>query len=269
MRSPALLVVLLVGAACTSGEMSTASAGSATEATTGESSSGAMTGTSSTTAGATTGCGDIFGSNCFSDTDYVCSDTKCVDGEWVCHCMHVPSSASEPSTSGATTASDTTTATDGTTAMTDATTAMTDVTTGGDTDSTTGGGAVEYHAFVLIGGLDRVVVRKLDDDAGRCTELRLYSPVDVAMWPIMTPKLWQVEAASISDQVAPCLTNDPLDTPVWATNGAGVVDWPPLDPNMIFPCEIDVDVTLDFDDPQPWVPAADAMQVMGLAVDGC
>ncbi|MCA9715934.1 MAG: hypothetical protein H6713_14465 [Myxococcales bacterium] len=187
---------------------------------------------------------------------------------------------SDPSDSSTVTSATTTTdpsATDGATTSpgtTDdpGTTSETSDTSDSDTSDSGGQGDVEYFAFALIGALDRVVIRKADNDAGQCTELRMVYPgFAQPEFAVTAPGEWGVESGAIFDTLVDCLSAQPVGggQGEWATSGAGEVSWPPLMPGDIYPCVLDVDVTLNFDQVMPWAPPSSLLQTQALAVSGC
>lgn len=63
----------------------------------------------------------------------------------------------------------------------------------------------------------------------------------------------------------------PMSPPVGdafnATAGAGSVSWQ-VAPGMFAPCDIDVDVTLQFSGAPAWAPAADTLTATMVTVEG-
>ncbi len=136
-----------------------------------------------------------------------------------------------------------------------------------DPTTDTGGGNVEYYAFPYFGGLDRLFIRKADYDNNWCTELRLYHPVDVAMWDISTPQNWSVEMASITNSTVGCLEPEMLmGETEFAIDGQGSVAF---ETEQLCPSELNVDAVLTFDHSMPWSPPMGTLSAMMLPVDGC
>ncbi len=176
---------------------------------------------------------------------------------------------SSGTTVATTTGADTTTGSSGVSDTEPVTTSDTDTDT--DTDTETGGqGDVDYYAFALIGALDRVVIRKADNDSGQCTELRLVFPGANPQIQIMTPEGWAPESAAVYDTLDGCLSMSPVvGAQDWAVTGAGEVSWPPLQPGEFYPCTLDIDATVMFEQAMPWAPPSSLLQTEGLAVTGC
>ncbi len=88
---------------CGCGDANTSTTdGTITTATQGGSATETTAATGSGTAGE---CGELFDSNCFSDTDWSCSDIMCINGEWSCSCVSLtggPTSDSDSSDSDST-----------------------------------------------------------------------------------------------------------------------------------------------------------------------
>jgi len=158
--------------------------------------------------------------------------------------------------------SDATTAETSTTGETSTTASTTDSTTGVDPDA-------QYVAFFFAGGLDHVMIHKADLVNDRCTTLHLARPTQGdPNLKIVVPAEWGAQNASITQGVAGCLDGMPGNMGVAAIAGAGTVDFI-IDPMLGCPHTVDVDLTLDFPQDMPWVPASEPMQVTALPVQNC
>ncbi len=137
-------------------------------------------------------------------------------------------------------------------------------------DPTDGGDNAEYYAFAAPGGLDRVFIRKADPDTGLCTEIRLVYPGFGMMIGPTPPPGWGVESATVYNALEGCLEMDFLNVPEQqpAHSGTGAIEWNMLDANELYPCELDLDVELMFDQSMQWVPASETMSAQNLPVEG-
>ena len=191
------------------------------------------------------------------------------------------SSDTTPPTTDAESGHDTGLATTAATITTHATTATTGETTTGETTSETTTGTttttettaadpdVQYAAFFFAGGLDHILIHKADFTNDRCTTLHLARPTDGdPNLAITVPDEWGPQNAGIVMGTAGCLDGMLGDFGVAATAGAGVVAWPP-DPMQLCPAAIDLDLSLDFPQDQPWVPAQEPLTIAGLPVQNC
>lgn len=142
-------------------------------------------------------------------------------------------------------------------------------TTGRETTGreTTGGAAGQYAASWWSGGLNHLIVRKLED--GRCTTLSLAWPTQSPPeFMIEMPSEWAVQAASINPDQGECLSNwQPPPETVPATGGAGKVEFV-HDPMLFCPKTVDVDVVLNFA-AMPDIPTDDVLQAVAVPVQNC
>ena len=176
----------------------------------------------------------------------------------------VPTSPLSSDTTPPTTTGDTTGTTGDTTGTTGDTT-----TTGTTGDSTTGDPDVQYAAFFFAGGLDHVMIHKADFANDRCTTLHIARPtMGDPIFAITIPDEWGPQSATVTLGTIGCLEGMPVDPGVAATTGVGAILWPP-DPMQLCPQQIDLDLTLEFPQELPWVPAKDALQISNLPVQGC
>jgi hypothetical protein len=126
---------------------------------------------------------------------------------------------------------------------------------------------VVYSAIAVPGGLDRIRIFKSNFDDDLCTRLTLVWPSEGgAPWQVDTPPMWGVEGADLTEGAAGCEGPMPgFGEP--ATGATGSVTFGMM--GQVFPCEIDVDVTLDFAGAMAPLPMSDTMAAMGIAVEGC
>jgi hypothetical protein len=141
-------------------------------------------------------------------------------------------------------------------------------TTGG---VSTGGASGDYTAFYLPGENSmyrRILVRKVNVAAGLCTTVILISPpITNESFTITLPPMWGVEGAVVQQAAADCLTVWQLPAEAgFAELGAGSAAWSQETP---CPSTLDIDVTLEFKQEQPWEPVKDALQASGIPVQGC
>ena len=188
------------------------------------------------------------------------------------------SSTASPSTSGS--AEDTTSPTSGSTSAggessgdsttspdsTDSTSTASDRGEGPDTD---GDGAI-YTARAIIGGLDRIEVRRQDPNADTCMWLRLVHPHVGGDYSVTTPMSWSVEQIAINDVAISCTAENPsMFGAEGATGATGLVTFGMVGPSG-FPCEIDLDIEAEFNGFLPNIPPVASMAVSNLPVtDAC
>jgi hypothetical protein len=145
--------------------------------------------------------------------------------------------------------------------------------TGDDTSSgigtDTGDPEVEYAAFFFSGGLNHVMIHRADVTNDRCTTLHLAWPG--GMMPdlaITAPDDYAAQNAQISEGVVDCLAGMPMGEAVPAVAGSGAVKWM-KGPMEFCPLQLDIDVTLDFAQDLPWVPAQEQLQATAIPVQNC
>lgn len=168
-----------------------------------------------------------------------------------------------------TTSTSTSTTSDTTLSDTTDTTTVNTTTSETTTSETTGGDDIQYAAFFWAGGLDHILIHRADFTHDRCTTLHIARPGggDPSLM-ITAPEQWFPVNASITDSSDGCLQDMPMGTDIAASGGAGTITWP-QDPNKFCPPLIDLDLTLDFPQDLPWVPAQESMSVTALPVENC
>jgi hypothetical protein len=130
------------------------------------------------------------------------------------------------------------------------------------------GASVDYGATVLIGALDRIVLTKSDVTRDLCFQVRLVRPAGGGSFAITAPAGFAVEFATVAMGASPCDTTPPAAGEL-ATGGSGtIVETAP--PGAVYPCELGLDFTIDFDPGAPtWVPATEPFLRDLLPVSGC
>jgi len=225
----------------------------------------------STGSGGTSGSSDT--ETTTSDTETTTSDTETTTSDTGTTTSDTGNTTSDTGSTTSDTGSMTTTTTDTTGTTTDTKTTGTETKTATSNTSTTSGQAgVEYVAYAMYGGLDRIFIRKADYDEALCFSL-------VVVWPggmplpfpdVTTPQQWAVEAISVSQGTTGCL--DPcagVGVPGQAADTAsGYVDFVFNQPGQ-FPETLDISVSMTFPQGQPWIPAADSMDALDLPVETC
>jgi hypothetical protein len=162
------------------------------------------------------------------------------------------STATETTTSE--TSSTTTTETSDTNETTDSTD-TTDSTTGEPDNST-------YSAVAFPGGLDRVIITRVDPDAPSCTQMVLVLPGFDA-YDVDIPNMWAIEEIRSWDQLDcdPMVTVDSL-----GEGGTGTIEFLGTDAFDLYPCALAIDVEIDMDtDPPSWMTwFTDFVEVQGV-----
>jgi len=170
------------------------------------------------------------------------------------------------------------TGTTGASESTGGSTGSTDGESSGSTDGTTGTtGAtanIDYTAIAIPGGLDRVRINKANLDEDRCTWVVLVSPPIPGQYPGVTlPAAWSVESISINDVADACSSGNPaMFGSEAALDADGTLTFGDLGEVGIYPCTVDVDLTMDFQGILPGIPPMDDMvatSIPVLGVDGC
>jgi hypothetical protein len=164
------------------------------------------------------------------------------------------STSSDTSTTE-TSESTTTDTTDDATDTTDDATDTTDSTTG-DPDNSV------YSAVALPGGLDRVLITRVDPDAPSCSEMVLVLPGFDA-YSIDLPAMWAIEQIRVWDQLEcdPGVTIDAL-----GEDGFGTLEFLGTDAFDLYPCAlaIDAEIELDTDPPSSMNFVTDFVMVDGV-----
>lgn len=125
----------------------------------------------------------------------------------------------------------------------------------------------EVRAFAVPGGLDRIWITAADDDASLCAAGIIVWPMDGGGGGVTLPDQWAWQNGWVSDDPADC---DAVGFPAEAVDAiaaTGTVDW--QGSPQPYPCEIDVDLELDFAGGAAWVPDSVAIVAQGVAVEGC
>ena len=173
------------------------------------------------------------------------------------------------------TGSTSTTGSNGSTGQTDAgTTFASDASTStGEVDagSTGTGEPVEpfYRVYVYIGGYDRLIIRKADPGAGRCTSIKLVhggkaggEELDPpAVIDVVLPPEFAVEAVAITPNWEDCEESG-VGFEFVASSVVGVVAL--HGQSQARSGSVDIDVTLTMVQDEPWKPAQEHLLAVGL-----
>ena len=125
----------------------------------------------------------------------------------------------------------------------------------------------DYAAMVIPGDPVRLSVRKADKVKDLCTTLNFLSPADGSPleYDVQLPAEWFVEGALIHQGAAGCLTFEGFPgEPVVAYSGNGSATWAGA-----CPATVDVNVTLAFQQEQPWIPVEVLLQDPAVPTSGC
>ncbi|MFV8753234.1 hypothetical protein ACNOYE_22020 [Nannocystaceae bacterium ST9] len=168
------------------------------------------------------------------------------------------------STSEGDSSTTTTTSTDAdTTESTSDTTDSTDSSGTDSTDSTTGEpDNSTYSAVSYPGGLDRVIITRLDPDEPSCSEMVLVKP-GFDMYDVTLEPMWGIEQVRSWDQLE-CDSMTPPDS--LGEGGVGTIEFLGTDAFDLYPCAlaIDVEVDMDTDPPSTMIFATDFVLVDGV-----
>lgn len=125
----------------------------------------------------------------------------------------------------------------------------------------------DYAAMVFPGDPTRISVRKADNDNDLCTTITFLSPGEGSPleYDVQLPAMWFVQGAVIHQGAAGCLGFEgPPGEPVVAYSGNGTATWAGA-----CPATVDIDVTLAFEQEQPWVPVEVLLQDAAVPASGC
>ncbi len=125
----------------------------------------------------------------------------------------------------------------------------------------------DYAAMVIPGDPVRLSVRKADKDNDLCTTVTFLSPADGSPleYDVQLPAEWFVQGALIHQGAAGCLTFEGFPgEPVVAYSGNGSATWAGA-----CPATIDINVTLAFQQDQPWIPVEVLLQDPAVPTSGC
>ena len=128
----------------------------------------------------------------------------------------------------------------------------------------------DYSAYYWAGGLDHLIVRKADPDAGHCVMIFADAPMQNSPgYDFNAPDTWGVSHAIITDQAADCAAEpgQMMGQAVDAIGGTGTLGWT-VAPGMYAPCELDVDATITFNNAPAWVPPSVILDAAGVSVEG-
>jgi hypothetical protein len=138
------------------------------------------------------------------------------------------------------------------------------------TTAACGASGGQYAAQLWLGGLDHLIVTKVDPVRDICVRLFADWPMDDAPGFTFTmPSEWGVSRASVSNLASDCDSWDtqPAGDVVDATGGSGTISWV-VPQGMYYPCELNIDATLSFAGTEPWLPATEPLTTTSLPIDG-
>lgn len=186
---------------------------------------------------------------------------------WIVGLACGPESGDGGAIGSAATTADHASSTDVTTGISTSTSTST-TTTGEGTSGTTSvpDDPSEYAVFYVVGGYDRIFVRKADAERDLCITV-IFVEDDLDVPPsVSLPELWELEGAGLHQGAAGCLEvlEFPPDT-VSAEGVTGASSWEPV----WCPQALDIEVTLMFTPGVPWVPAMEVLHAVELPVKGC
>ncbi len=126
---------------------------------------------------------------------------------------------------------------------------------------------VEYSAESVLGGLDRILVRKFDLADDLCVVAVFVSPMmSLPGFVVSMPAPWALENAFASPGVGSCKNGGAMMA-VSASGASGSLQWKE-EPGMLFPCEIDMALTVSFSDVFPGLGSQELFNGP-IAVEGC
>jgi len=127
----------------------------------------------------------------------------------------------------------------------------------------------DYTSFAWPGGLDHVVIAKKDTKQNVCLRIQIDYPNDFPLFPLTMPSQWGASQISLSNNAADCddLKKPPTGAQAWAKAATGSISWPPSK-GMLYPCKIDMDVSITVDFPPPGVQANQEMKAQMIHVEG-
>jgi len=127
----------------------------------------------------------------------------------------------------------------------------------------------DYSAEAFFGGLDHLILTKVDAVRDVCVSVHLARPTESAPeMQFATPEEWGVQDAFISNSPADCDgLGDPPGLTVFATGGAGTVTFN-VPPDGVFPCDITVHGELYFPPDEPFVLATEPLDADMVLVEG-
>ena len=125
----------------------------------------------------------------------------------------------------------------------------------------------DYAALVIPGDPTRLSVRKADKDNDVCTAITFLSPAEGSPleYDVQLPAMWFVQGALVHQGTTGCLTFEGFpEEPIFAYSGNGTATW-----DGACPAAINIDVTLAFQQDQPWIPVEVLLQDPAVPATGC
>lgn len=122
-------------------------------------------------------------------------------------------------------------------------------------------GTASYRAVAWYGGLDHLILMKANESDGRCVRIYADAPSS-GPYSTTMPDNWAVSQIVVGELTLECLDETvPLVETEGAVDAVGSITW---DGMPVIPCELTVDVLIDFGEflvPEPFQAT--------LSVDGC
>jgi hypothetical protein len=139
----------------------------------------------------------------------------------------------------------------------------------GGAGATGGGSPGSWRADMWIGQVDHMAIRHLDTAADVCVLIGATAPSGATPYAVSIPEPWAIDMISVWDATEDCMdeTFTPSEPSALAAAATGAIafDVPPM---QYYPCELDVDVVVNFDDPPSWLPGSLSMNTTMLPVTG-
>ncbi|AKT39271.1 uncharacterized protein CMC5_034190 [Chondromyces crocatus] len=128
----------------------------------------------------------------------------------------------------------------------------------------------DFAAGFYFGGLDRLILRKVDLARDLCIRIVFVTPPSQGgVFNISLPEDWGVSDAWITNSAADCEASPetPPGESAQATGGSGMVSWT-TGSSMYVPCRVGIDATLIFSGAPSWAPASVPLSAAGIVVEG-
>ena len=127
----------------------------------------------------------------------------------------------------------------------------------------------KYAAHALPGGLDHIVISKKDAKQNACIRLQLDYPSDASQYAIQSPGQWSVSTILLTANAADCddITMQPTGAKAWAKSASGSIGWA-ISKGMLYPCDVNIDVSLTLDAPPPGIAKNQVMKAQMISVKG-
>ncbi|GEM_PF-6814700 len=210
----------------------------------------------------------------FAASALACSDDGGSDDEVAAETMG--STSDTTTTSGTSEGSTETTGTTGTTGTTETTgdegTGDTETTDESSTDESEDESEEDtgpedfsqYEAVIMPGGLDRIVITRVNFNETTCTEMVLFSPVMGDDFDVEVEGTWAIELVRSWDDTTVCPDDVPPDST--AGGGMGNLDFGAFDALGTYPCTLsfDMEIYMSTEPPTSKLWISDDIPVMGV-----